>query len=238
MLSALFILLGLVLAGLLLPVLIGLRAERQTPGAPVDLQVNWGFFAGLAGVQTRLHRESGWFLHPLILGWGMPFPRLRLGARRDAGEEEPPAAPAPQEAPTRTGTEGALKRVVALPRLAAQFARPGGRLLAGLGRSIRFRRLRLDGSFGLTDPASTGQLFGCLQGLQALRCGRLRLDLRPDFTVPGVRGRLRLAVHFYLGHALLLLALFAARLGWHLLAAKWASRKILPTRGDELCRPR
>jgi len=113
-----------------------------------------------------------------------------------------------------------LKRAAALEKLAAQFAPPAVRLLAGLGKSIRLRHLRLDGRFGLADPASTGQVFGYLQGVRALLPERLGLELRPNFVSQGVDGRFYLAVHFYLGYALLLGGLFAARLGWRLLVVE------------------
>lgn len=227
MMPVLFVLFGLILAFFLFPVLIALKLERQAPAAPVTLQVNWGFFAGATGVQLCL-QAAEWHLYPLLLGRRLGFPRIRLGPRRAAPALPAPAKPAPKARARRLD----LGR---LWGLVEELARPGARMLGRLARTFRFRRLHLEGAFGLVDPAATGGIFGCLQGIGPLLPGRLRLDLCPDFTEPGARGRLHLAIHFYLGRALLLAALFAVWLAWRLLVLRrvrafWGPRTTAHTR--------
>jgi hypothetical protein len=222
MLIALAILLGLGLALLLLPVLIAFKVEHPGPWGPVGFQLSWGFLLGGAGLQLRV-QGANWHLHPLLLGRGLPFPRLRLG--RGQGEEEAPpppeAAPAPAPASPAGGKAG-------MGRLAGEGVRPALRLLRCLARTFRLRALRLEGRFGLADPAATGQAFGYLQAMRGLLPRRLHLELTPDFVRQGVRGKAHLAIHFYLGKALYLVACFGARLAWRWWGLRRAARRHPP----------
>ncbi|MBM3277362.1 MAG: hypothetical protein FJY95_04695 [Candidatus Handelsmanbacteria bacterium] len=223
MLIALAILLGLGLALFLLPVLIALRVETPGPGGQLDLRLSWGFWLGGAGVQLRL-QGGNWQLRPLLLGLALPFPRLRLAG----GEEEipPPAAPEAPVPPLPEGkAAGPPPKRPELGRLAREGFRPALRLLRRLAGTLRLRRLRLQGRFGLADPAATGQVFGWLQGARGLLPGRLRLELSPDFVHQGVRGTAHLALHFYLGAALYLLASFGARIAWRWWGLRRAARR-------------
>ena len=230
MLIALAILLGLALAALLLPMLIGLQIERQGPAGALDFRLSWGLLAGGAGVQLRL-QGAQWSLHPLLLGQGLPFPRLRLG-KDQPGDEESAATPtpAPEEpplAPAKPPKPAAGR--VGLGKLARQLVRPGLHLLRRLAQTIRLHRLRVRGRFGLADPAATGQVFGYLQGARALWPRRLSLQLEPDFVQQGVQGRAQVAIHFYFGKALYLVACFGARLVWRQWTLKRANRRSRPS---------
>jgi hypothetical protein len=138
-------------------------------------------------------------------------------------EPEPPGEPAPPPARPRASGRG-------LGGLARGLVRPALRLLGRLAGTLRLRRLRLQGSFGLGDPAATGQVFGYLQGAQGLLPRGLRLELSPDFVRQGVRGTAHLAIHFHLGKALYLLAGFAARLAWRWWGLRRAARRAPSTR--------
>lgn len=230
MLLALAILLGLSLAVLLLPVLIALKVESPGPSGPVSFQLSWGFLLGGAGLQLRFLDQT-WYLHPLVLGQRLPFPRLRL--QESPAQEEvpvPAAGPVPSPVPPPAAKPAAQG---GLGKLAGEFWRPGLRLLRRLGQTFHLRRLWLEGSFGLADPAATGQFFGYLQGARGFLPRWLRLELSPDFTRQGVRGKAQLAIHFYLGKALYLLICFAARLAWHW----WALRKAARRKGQPATTP-
>ena len=77
-------------------------------------------------------------------------------------------------------------------RLAGEFPA----LLRGLLRQIRFEEFRLQGRFGLGDPADTGTVFGMLTpilyGLPARR--GVTIALVPDFDTACLDGRLRAAL--------------------------------------------
>ncbi|MBR9652178.1 DUF2953 domain-containing protein [Thalassovita aquimarina] len=77
-------------------------------------------------------------------------------------------------------------------RLAGEFPV----LLRGLLRQIRFEEFRLQGRFGLGDPADTGTVFGMLSpilyGLPARR--GVTIALAPDFDTACLDGQLRAAL--------------------------------------------
>lgn len=250
MLLFLTILLGLGLAVLLLPVLIVLGAERAGPSGPVSFQLSWGFLLGGAGLQLRV-RDQAWYLHPLVLGRHLPFPRLCLQGA-GAGDEEalpPEPAPAPPPVPPPVPRVSNAQAVPApspevlresplppaaekpsgkagLGKLAGEMVRPGLRLLKWLRGTFHLRRLHLEGSFGLADPAATGQAFGYLQAVRGLLPRWLRLELSPDFVHQGVRGKAQLAIHFHLGLALYLVTCFGVRLAWRWWVLKKKTRRL------------
>lgn len=236
MLIAFALLLGLGMALLVLPVLISLRVEQPGPGGTLRLRLSWGFFLGGAGLQLRLQGEA-WQLRPCFFGLGLPFPRLGLGGGSPA---PPPVAAVPEPAPDlppEPGPEPAGRpEATRRPGLGeiGELVRPAIRLLRRLAGTLRWRRLHLQGSFGLANPADTGQLFGYLQAVRGVLPQRLRLELCPDFVQPGVRGRAHLAVHFHLGKALYLVVSFAARLAWR----RWGRRRAAGNRPPNPTSPR
>ncbi|MCC7263794.1 MAG: hypothetical protein IT369_14870 [Candidatus Latescibacteria bacterium] len=234
MLIVLAILLGLGLALLLLPVLIALRVEHPGPAGSLNLRLNWGFALGAAGLQLRL-QDQVWQLRPLLLGLALPFPRLQLGGGGEQGAT--PRTPPPQAEPPPVATADPTPSASAAPpspkvagraalgRFAGDAARPVWRLLRRLAGTLRWRWLRLEGRFGLADPAATGQVFGYLQAVRGVLPRRLRLQLSPDFVRQGVRGSAHLAVHFHLGKALYLVVSFAARMAWRWWGLRRAARR-------------
>lgn len=66
------------------------------------------------------------------------------------------------------------------------FGAAGLRLASGLLRAIHLEHLRCDLSFGLSDPADTGQIYGCLAPLQfgGTLPREVMLSVQPDFGRP------------------------------------------------------
>lgn len=77
-------------------------------------------------------------------------------------------------------------------RAAPHLIRNAPRLLLDWLRQFRFRALDVEGRFGLSDPAYTGELFGMLCPLvYGLPPGeRIRIAVTPTFEKPGLEGRL------------------------------------------------
>lgn len=202
----------LTLCFFLLPVAIVLRVDRH-PSVPLfHLRLDTALFRGLFGISLS-YRSSSWRLYPLLLGWPLTFLPLRSGKKK--ASPSTPAAPSPRtEPPPDDSTPSPAEEkaspplVKRLTDLSRRFLGPGLDLLGALPLVIRLKKLHLCGSFGFDDPARTGSLFGFLQSSQLSRGKRLRLDITPDFTRSGIRGRLDLVMHLRLGYLLLLLCRF------------------------------
>ena len=121
----------------------------------------------------------------------------------------------------RAGTGAPEPEARARPRRRRRFRRGGAILRAapdlvrGVLRAVRVERLRVNGAFGLADPADTGQLFGLLcpllYGLPL--SPRREIALRPVFDGPTLTGEAEGRVAVTLAPALGA----AIRFGWRVL---------------------
>ena len=248
--ALLYTLLGLVLGVFLLPVAIGLRLDRPRPENLLTLRLDWTFFAGLAGL--CLHFQAArWRLYPLVLGCRLKFFHLQLHPKKTPRPERAKVSPRPPAEPERANASprppagperqarsseagprpGKPKASVSafdrLVRLVDLLYGPGRGFLRYLPRTIKLYRLRLNGCFGFHNPAETGFVHGYLEGLSIFNSKILEIDLKPDFTRPGLNGRLCLVIHLHLGLLLALALIFATRVGCRWLAARltWLPRK-------------
>lgn len=78
--------------------------------------------------------------------------------------------------------------------------KPGLRLLGSLAREVNLRRARVNGRFGLGDPAKTGYMYGVIQAVEASLPKRRKLQIRlePDFREQVFCGRLDICLHLSL----------------------------------------
>lgn len=72
------------------------------------------------------------------------------------------------------------------------------RFLKRLTHILGFRYVDIDVTFGASDPAQTGQLFGYVEAVRPLLGKRARLVLTPDFTQSRLEGAGGIEVSFYL----------------------------------------
>lgn len=129
-----------------------------------------------------------------------------LPLRIDGGREQPqPGTPEPE----------ARERPRCRFRHGGAMLRATPDLVRGVLRAVRVERLRVDGAFGLADPADTGQLFGLLCPLlYALPPSpRREITLRPVFEGPSLTGEAEGRVGVTLAPALGA----ALRFGWRVL---------------------
>lgn len=195
----------LALCFFLLPVAIVLQVDRP-PSTPLfHLRLDTAFFRGLFGISLS-YRSSSWRLYPLLLGWPLTFLPLRSGKKADRSAPSRQAKPAPDDSTPSPAEEKVSSPLIKrLTDLSRWFLRPGLDFLGTLPHAIKLKKLHMCGSFGFDDPARTGSVFGFLQSSQFTRGKRLRLDMIPDFTRSGIRGRLDLVMHLHLGYLLLIL---------------------------------
>ena len=99
------------------------------------------------------------------------------------------------------------------------------RFLKRLMRIFGFRYVDLDVTFGASDPAQTGQLFGYMEAVRPMLGKRASLILTPDFTQSRLDGAGGIEISFYLSR--LLWALFALIVRGGVLGGKiwWRERR-------------
>ena len=199
---------------LLLPVVVAVAGARRPEDGGFDMSAQAAAWAGLLGVRLR-RRDPSWELVPTLAGRAVG-PGLRLGRREaEAGMADAPAAEAqaaPEDAAERAPriTAAGLRE-----RLRAQspLARPTLRLVRSLPGAFRLRRMHLDGVVGLSDPETTGRLFGLVHALAPAAPERVVLTLTPDFTNPCLHGRAEVRMHLWLARLLCMTARFGLAVG-------------------------
>lgn len=209
---ALAALAALGLSALCTPMTLALRCQREDLPEAWEWGVRLSFFWGGLGLGLR-SAPKGLGVAPVLLGQFLPYCSLplripvkrRQSARRRAKQEAAPKA-----------SERNLRSLVRL------LLRPSLRLLASLPRTIRLKKLRIQGRLGFADPAQTGRLYGYLQAVAAHR-GKVQINVRPDFVRPGAFGRLDLVAHLHLGLFILLLGRFGSQVAYRLMAARFST---------------
>ena len=215
----------LAIAFLLVPVTFDLRTAYPSSRPRPRLRLDVAFSFGLFGVSLHLFPPS-WRLYLLLLGRPLTFaPVARSRARAlppppPSREKALPFAPEEERPRPKKRLAG---RIEDLADRAKPFTKPILNLLRSAVHAFKLKKMNICACFGLNDPARTGMVFGYLQMLECLRGKRIRLDLTPDFTAPGVRGRIDLAVRLHLGYLLLLVLrfLFQASFRWLVLRLPW-----------------
>ncbi|MEW6752444.1 MAG: DUF2953 domain-containing protein [Candidatus Latescibacterota bacterium] len=208
---------ALTLALLLVPVALRVQLDCAAAAAPgVEVRLSAGGIGGLVGLGVVCcHGECS--VRPLVAGWLLPFPRLRVhGRSRPAapGPAAPPPAPEAPAEPAPSAPPSASPRWGRTQALLRWTWEPGGQFLRSLPRLLRLRRLHLQGRFGCEDPALTGRAYGWLQALRGLPTRRLEVEVFPDFVHQGFAGRVRLGARLHLGLLVVLALRLALQLAW------------------------
>ena len=214
-----------------MPSIIGLRVERPLHPAPLNLQLDWVFFTGLAGF--RLHFQSPELhLYLLFLNWRPGLLHLQLrglksakskASKKPGVRDHAPAKPAAKKQPAEISL---LKRLSQVTHL---FVNPGLSFLKHLGPIIKLYRLRLSGQFGFDDPAKTGRVYGYINSLKAIDNKNFYLNMTPDFESPGVHGKMDMKLRLHLGYLIVLALVFTGKVGFRWLAMRFSFRNLKPT---------
>ncbi len=184
-----------------------LRCRREVRPDFWEWGVRLSFFWGGLGLGLRWG-PKGPRIAPVLLGQWLPYLPLRtpakhrLRARRRAKRAAEPKA-----------SERNLRRLVRL------LLEPSLRLLASLPRTVRLKKLRIQGRLGFADPAQTGRVYGYVQAVAAHK-GKVQINVSPDFVRAGAFGRLDLVAHLHLGLLILLLGRFGSQVAYRLLAVR------------------
>ena len=209
----LYCLLGVFIAFFLLPIRVALLIRRQEFEAPLQFDLRWAFFRGLAGIEIQ--RESpGWLIRPLVCGIGLAGPRLRLRPGKSKPKKDAVAKPGGPEKLKKSAGELATQ----VRGLTDLLAAPGLGLVRRLPRAVSLHRLAVNGTFGLSNPASTGSLCGYLHAINGCNVAPLTLSMSPEFARSGLKGQISLALHIHHGYALFSLLRFACVVAYRYVA--------------------
>lgn len=129
-------------------------------------------------------------LRTQLLGGLTPWITLVNTAADSASPERPAPRAKPGTKPENEPRKKAAGGKRASLTQAQRYLDAGRDLLAGLLRPLRIEQARVDGAFGLSDPASTGQLYGLLTPLLYAIAwpDPASVMLRPVFTGPHLEG--------------------------------------------------
>lgn len=221
---------GAALALLVVPVALRMRFDRPLPGGAISMRAEAGLLSGLVGVAVT--GPGAWRWGPTLgrrsLG-GISFP---LRARGGPGRRERRGQPIRRaETASGTGPERTAPRRTPSRRLLRFPIEPGLRLLRSLTRAVNLRRVRVDGRFGLGDPAKTGYMYGVLQTVEASlpkRGKQLQIALEPDFREQVFCGRLDICLHLSLVRVAVSLLRFGLEVGTRWLVGRLGSARLMP----------
>lgn len=208
-----YIAFALIIACFSLPVVIVFKLERLS-GAP-GLRLDGALLGGAFGISLALSSGEPRRFSLLFLGYRPVSIGLRTKAKSMTPRATPPPVPPPKP---ETPSSPLGERLSAMGRW---FLKPGLQLLGSLPLVLTLKKLHAIGSFGLGDPAQTGNAFGFLQALKTFYGRRLRLELHPDFVRAGFRGTLEVRLHLHLGLLLLLLLRTALQV-----AGRWLAMRL------------
>ena len=197
------------LGALWAPMTLALRCRREGLPESWEWGVRLSFFWGGLGLGLRWG-PKGLCIAPVLLGQFLPYPSLPLRTQVKRRKR------APRRAKQKAAPKARERNLRPLVRLLIE---PSLRLLASLPRTIRLKRLRIQGRLGFADPAQTGRVYGYLQAVAA-RKGKMQINVSPDFVRAGAFGRLDLVAHLHLGLLILLLGRFGWQVAYRLLAAR------------------
>ena len=189
---------------------LALHCRREDLPESWEWGVRLSFFWGGLGLGLRWGTK-GLRIAPVFFGQFLPYPSLPLRPQKKRRPKT--RRKAEQEAAPRASKRN-LRTLVRL------LFEPSLRLLASLPRTIRLKRLRVQGRLGFADPAQTGRVYGYLQAV-AGRKGTVQINVSPDFVRPGAFGRLDLVAHLHLGLLILLLGRFGSQAAYRLLATRF-----------------
>lgn len=232
---------GLGIGFFALPVVLRARVTLR-PDSSVYSEVDCGVLAGALGARIQIDGGST-RISPAIFHLILPWPKMTKGSTsgleiekptqvEEALEGDPPPRPdAPDKEQTGVGLQSFQLRMRTLVGRISQIfsiaAKPALRLTKALPGAVRIRHLALSGRFGFEDPAQTGQICGLLWPLSAALPGRIRVDVRPDFTASSTSGSAKFVVHVHLGYILLLCLKFGFAVGRRWI---WTQLRRLPAR--------
>lgn len=218
-----FVLLAVALI-VLLPVRLWV-CGRNDAGRGPTLDIRLRPWIGLAGIRL-FFTDGGWRAGALLGWWTVWVARLKTGKGRKKKRRSDATRRAEAEVSDRFSArvERLLRAGRRLRNLTIPVRRSALRFLYG----FRLRRIECKITFGASDPATTGQVYGCIMAASSLTGATGSVHVTPDFQTQRLDGEGRVEIRIY-PHRLLLASVC---LGWRV-ALAWVLERRNRKRSDQ-----
>lgn len=201
----------------LAPVRLWVRGRNGAGRGPA-LDVRLRPWIGLAGIRL-FYIDDGWRAG-VLLGWWTVL-AVRLRKREVRKKKQGPRATEKAEADVPDGFSATVERFVRSGRRLRKLSSPLRRSALRFLNGFRLRRVKCKLTFGASDPATTGQIYGYVMAASSLVGARGRVDVTPDFKTHRLDGEVQLGIRVY-PHRLLLASV---HLGWRVALAWYSERR-------------
>ncbi|MDE2998690.1 MAG: DUF2953 domain-containing protein [Gemmatimonadota bacterium] len=202
---------------ILAPVRLRVHGENGSERGPT-LDIRLRTWIGLAGI--RLFFTGGGWCVGALLGWWTVW---TVPLRRGEGRKEKRGARVKDEAEADVsdGFSARVERFVRAGRRLSELSLPLRRTALRLLNGFRLRRIKCRVTFGASDPATTGRIYGYFVAASSLVGATGSVDVTPDFKTQRLDGEARVEIRIY-PHRLLLATVY---LGWHVALAWFSERR-------------
>ena len=222
--TILFFLLFLCALTVLLPVRLRVCGRNDAGWGPT-LDVRLRPWIGLAGIRF-FYTDGGWRAGALLGWWTVLAVPLRK--REVRKKKRGPGAKDEAEAEVSDRFSSRVERFVRAGRHIWKLSLPLRRFASRFLNGFRLRRIKCKLTFGASDPATTGRIYGFFMAASSLLGARGHVALTPDFMTQRLDGEARVEIRIY-PHRLLLASVY---LGWRV-ALAWVSERRNRKRSDE-----
>ncbi|MDE2889596.1 MAG: DUF2953 domain-containing protein [Gemmatimonadota bacterium] len=220
-----FLLLLLFLCFLIVFAPVRLRVRgRNGAGRGPTLDVRLRPWIGLAGIRL-FYTDGGWRAGAILGWWTVWVARLRTGRGRK--KKRRPDATRRAEAEVSDRFSAKVERLVRAGRRLRNLTLPVRRSALRFLNAFRLRRIECKITFGASDPATTGQVYGCIVAASSLAGATGSVHVTPDFQTRRLDGEGRVEIRVY-PHRLLLASVY---FGWRV-ALAWVSERRNRKRSD------
>lgn len=215
--TMLYLLLFLCVLIVLLPVRLWV-CGRNDSGREPTLDVRLRPWIGLAGIRL-FHTGDGWRAG-VLLGWWTVL-AVPLRKREVRKKKQGPRATEKAEADVPDGYSATFERFVRSGRRLRKLSLPLRRLALRFLNGFRLRSIKCKVTFGTSDPATTGRIYGYFMAASSLVGARGSVNVTPDFKTQRLDGEARVEIRVY-PHRLLLAS---AYFGWRVALAWYSERR-------------
>lgn len=199
----------------------GLNGEGRGPVLDVRLRL----WIGLAGIRL-FWADGGWRAGALLGWWTVWAAPLR---KRKARKKKPrPGAKDRSDTEVSAGFTATIQRFSRAGRRLRKLSLPLRRSALRFLNGFRLRRVTCKLTFGASDPAATGRIYGYVMAASPLVGAMGSVDVTPDFRTRRLDGEAQAEIRIYPHRLLFASACF----GWRL-ALAWVSERRRRKRHEE-----